>query len=228
MEPLYFIFNNGRIEIQGFSDDVRAITLTPIEGKWLADLSLHREDLQFSARCLDEINLHPTNQFVQQALWRCAVVHFVKCFGDGARRFLQPAQILKGQPNIAVWAFGYMKALRHKHIIHDDNTLSQSISGAILNAPSAQHKIAKVFAMPMHADTLMDENYSNLKLLCELALGWVEAEFDCEADRITVELEKLSHDELNSRVEPSYQVPQVDEIDVSRKPPRSGTTGATP
>lgn len=226
MEPLPVIINNGRIEIQGFPDGARAIALTPIEGKWLADLSLHQDDLQFAAKCLEDINQHPTNQFVQEALWRCAVVHFVKCFGDSARRFLQSAQILKGQPAVAAWAFDYMKALRNKHIVHDDNALSQSISGAILNASTAPQKIAKVFAMPMHAETLMGENYGNLKLLCELALGWVQVEFDREADRITAELEKLTHDELKARTEPTYRVPQVDNINVSRKPPRSGTTGA--
>ncbi|WP_139168764.1 MULTISPECIES: hypothetical protein [unclassified Duganella] len=227
MEPLQVIFNDGRIEIQGFPS-TRAITLSPIEGKWLADLALHQDDLRFAIQCLDGINQHSTDQFIQQALWRCAVVHFVKCFGDGARRFLQPAQVLKGQPSMATWAFDYMKALRHKHIVHDDNALSQSIPGALINPPPSPQKVAKVFTMPIHTDTLINENYGNLKLLCEVTLAWVDAEFDREADRIAAMLETLPHEDLMARAEPTWRASQIDEISVSRKQPKASSTGGTP
>ena len=216
MESLNFSFANGRFEILGFPDAVKAVALTRQEGKFLADLALHQADLEFALNCLDGINRHPTDAFIQQALWRSAVTHFVKCFSSGARRFLQPNQVLKGQPELALWAFNYIKELRNKHVAHDDNSLSQSIPGAVINNGTKKFKIEKIFALPIHADTLMPENYSNLKLLCDVVLAWVVNQFDLECDRITAVLEKSSHHDLMRRSEPSFSSAKIEDIGKSR------------
>jgi hypothetical protein len=216
LESLNFNFANGRFEILGFPDAVKAVALTRQEGKFLSDLALHRADLEFALNCLEGINRHPTDEFIQQALWRSAVLHFVKCFSSGARRFLQPKQVLKGQPELALWAFDYIKELRNKHLAHDDNNLSQSVPGAIINNGTKKFKIEKIFALPIHADTLMMENYNNLKLLCDIVLGWVVNQFDLECDRIAAALEKLNHDDLIRRSEPSFSLAKIEDIGTSR------------
>ncbi|KQW87504.1 hypothetical protein ASC94_29505 [Massilia sp. Root418] len=216
MESLNFIFVDGRFEILGFPDAVKTIALTRQEGKFLADLALHQADLEFALNCLEGINRHPTDAFIQQALWRSAVTHFVKCFSSGARRFLQPNQVLKGQPEVALWAFNYIKELRNKHLAHDDNSLSQSISGAIINNGKKEFKIEKIFALPIHAETLMAENYSNLKLLCDVVLTWVVNQFDLECDRITAVLEKANHNDLMRRSEPLFSIAKIEDIGISR------------
>ncbi len=115
-----------------------------------------------------------------------------------------------------MWAFNYIKELRNKHIAHDDNSLSQSIPGAIINNGTKKFKIEKVFALPIHADTLMTENYSNLKLLCDVVLAWVVSQFDLECGRITAALEKTSHNDLMRRSEPSFSIAKIEDIGISR------------
>lgn len=83
--------------IEGFPDAVKIIRIDGPKARRIADLALHRADLDFALQCLEEINRAPEQPYVlRQALWRAAVVHYVKCFGENESRFsLDPGTVCR-------------------------------------------------------------------------------------------------------------------------------------
>lgn len=185
--------------------------------KKLADFSLHEDDLAFAAGCLKEINNIPKqNLIVRQALWRSSAIHFMKCFGkNAARSQLHANKIFKGDATALV-IFKYFSDLRDKHFIHDENSYTQSLPGAILNKSDKRHKIEKIVCLNTTANTLTQTNYNNLGLLIQKTHSWVIREFDNLCDKITKELEIKSYDDLHNREGVTYKAPGIDEIDKNR------------
>jgi hypothetical protein len=104
------------------------------QAKRFADLTLHRSDLQFAGSCLAELmNVPPDQTVIREALWRSAIVYFIKCFGESARFRLSIARIFKPEGPGAMIVFDHFRQLRNKHFIHDENSYAQSIPAAFLN-----------------------------------------------------------------------------------------------
>ena len=116
-------------------------------------------------------------------------------------------------------AFNYFKELRHKHIIHDENSYAQSIPGAILNGRDKTYKIEKIVCLSAIAETLGQENYNNLSLLIKTAKQWVIGEFDKICENLTQELEAKPYDELINRKAITYTAPGLDQISKNRNTP---------
>lgn len=209
------------LHIEGFPDAVKVIAIEGPRSKRLADLALHKSDLEFADSCLDVINLSPEEPFViREALWRAAIVHFIKCFGDSGARFqLSSTKIFKKEPPEALMAFEYFRHLRNKHFVHDENSYAQSLPGAILNAESKSYKIEKIVCFAAIAGTLGEENYNNLKLLIQKSRSWVIAEFDHLCDTLTVELERESYENLLKKESLTLRTPVNDEINRNRNAP---------
>ncbi|HQN64185.1 MAG TPA: hypothetical protein PLR90_01520 [Methylophilus sp.] len=218
MEHFKISQQGSSLHIDGFPDAVKVIGIDGRNSKRLADLALHKDDLKFADGCLDAINLSPEEPFViREALWRSAIVHFIKCFGDSKARFqLSSVRILKGEPPEAMTAFEYFKHLRNKHLVHDENSHSQSLSGALLKNGTKNYKIEKVVCLATVAGTLSQENYGNLKLLIQKSRSWVITEFDQLCNTIATELESVSYDDLLKRKSLEFQVPTNHEIDKNR------------
>ncbi|GAB2947926.1 hypothetical protein [Aquaspirillum soli] len=206
--------------IDGFPDGVKLIGINGPEAKRLADLSLHKEDLEFADGCLEAINQTPADPpITREALWRSAIVHFLKCFGNSARFQLAPDKIYKGEPPEVLMAFNYFKSLRNKHFVHDENSYAQSIPGAVLNDGTKGYKIEKIVCFVALGATLEQNNYSNLKLLIEKAKIWVVSEFDLLCNRLTNNLESENYDELISRDALAYGVPIIEDLQCNRRAP---------
>jgi len=135
MEHFEISQQESGLHIEGCPDAVKVIAVEGWRSKRLADLALHKDDLEFADSCLDAINVSPEEPFViREALWRSAIVHFMKCFGDSGARFqLSSVKILNGELPEVSMAFEYFKDLRNKHFVHDENSYAQSLPGAILN-----------------------------------------------------------------------------------------------
>lgn len=206
------------LHIEGFPDAVKLIALNDSKAHRIADLLLHRHDLEFADACLEAINTVPADPpTVREALWRCAVVHCSKCFGSSAARFqLSRKKIYKDEPPEAREVFEYFQHLRDKHIIHDENAYAQSIPGAVLNRGDKAYKIEKILCFGAHGNTLEQGNYSNLKLLIEKALAWVVSEFDTCCEFVTKDLEGIPYDELLKRPDMTYRVPGMEKIGANR------------
>lgn len=209
------------LHIEGFPDAVKVIGIDGPRSKRLADLALHKDDLAFADSCLDAINLSPEKpSVIREALWRSAIVHFMKCFGDSGARFqLSATKILKGEPPEALMAFEYFKHLRNKHFVHDENSYAQSLPGAILNPKTKSCKIEKIVCFAAIAKTLGQENYGNLKLLIQKTHSWVIAEFDQLCDTLTAELELEPYESLLKKESLTFRAPTNDEIQKNRNAP---------
>jgi hypothetical protein len=164
---------NG-LHVEGFPDAEKLIKIKGKEARRLADLALHKADLDFAHQSLEGLNLVPSELWVlRQALWRSAIIHYIKCFGSSEARFqLSAAKIYNGN-KLALDAFAYFKDIRRKHIVHDENSYSQSIPSAVLNKKESYHKIEKIICLSIIADTLDKDSYSNFSLLISDATKWV-------------------------------------------------------
>jgi hypothetical protein len=213
MDRLDASATSEQIHINGFPDAVKVIELVGPNAKRLADLALHRSDLHFAMKCLETINTVPTDlQIARQALWQIALVRFYKCFGRSKSRFsLSEKLILKDEPE-GLKVFRYFKSLRDKHLVHDENSYSQSLPCAILNAEDSPQKIAKIVTVNPIPELLVQESYSSLSLLVTRAVSWVEAEFDSLCGMITGELESQGYGELYALNSPTYTVPGANDI----------------
>ena len=211
----------SEFHIEGFPDAAKVVQIDGPKAKRLSDLALHKADLDFADQCLDAINQTPKDSHViREALWRSAIVHFLKCFGDSGARFQLSAQkILKTEPPQAMMAFSYFRDLRNKHLVHDENSYAQSLPGAILNKGNKDYKIEKIVCLAAIAVTLVQDNFSNLKMLIQKSRTWVVEQFDLLCKMITEELENEAYTNLCAKQTINYSVPVVDEIHKNRNDP---------
>lgn len=218
MENLKISSANAEINIDNVPDGVKIVKIEGDKVKRLSDLTLHKKDLIFAKFCLESINNVPADQqLLREALWRTAIIYFIKCFGDGVRFKLQFKTIYKNDPEEAKICFEYFKDLRNKHLIHDENSYSQCKVGAILNNGNKPYKVEKIACISMTAFTLEQNAYSSLSLLIDKALDWVSAQFDENCKNLTLELENESYENLTLRDPLIYSVPTIEEISCKRK-----------
>lgn len=184
--------------------------------KRLAGLALHRSDLTFAKESLEQINSCPT-EFIKQALWRSAIVHFGKCFGASSARFQLSIRALYKQSD-ALEVFNYFKSLRNKHIVHDENPMTQSMPCAALNSGEKDYKVERIFTLSVEGESLEQSNYSNLLLLIEQALSWVIREYDTVCQELTKMLELQTYDSLKALPGVTYAAPSAEEVHVKRAP----------
>lgn len=143
---------NG-VRIDGYPQAVKLIRLDGAKPRWLADLHLHRIDLEFAISSLDAIESTSAASPVPEALWRSAVMHFFKCFGKSASRtFLRRGTVFKTNPGARA-VFDYFLDLRNRHFVHDENSYSQCFPAAVLNRREIEPKIAQVIAVATTANT---------------------------------------------------------------------------
>jgi hypothetical protein len=220
MDAISFSRTDSGVHVEGFSDAIKVIHLHGPKAKRLADLALHRLDLEFAAECLAQINRLPADPpIIRQALWRSAIVHYVKCFGDPGSRFQLSAAKIYQQAPVGMANFDYFRDLRSKHFVHDENSYAQSIPGAILNHREKPNKIEKIVCFNAIAETLDQNNFGNLDLLIRKAREWVASEFDTLCEMLTTELEQESHEALARRDSISYSAPLLAEVKNKRHLP---------
>lgn len=217
MEHFSITKTGQRFHIEGFPDAIKVLRITGPKSQRLANLALHKADLHFALECLTAINHAAEEPYVlRQALWRSAIVHFIKCFGQSKSRFsLDPKKVYKGDTE-AFEPFEYFESLRNKHLVHDENSYAQCLPGAVLNKKGMDHKIAKIVCLSVIGDTLNQENYSNLHLLVTRAREWVVAQFDELCAILTSELEPKSHHDLFAMDGITYTAPGADDVHQAR------------
>jgi hypothetical protein len=204
--------NESEFHIDGFPDAVKVISISGEKAREAADLTSHRSDLNFAAECAEKVRQLPDEHaLVRQALWRCAVFHYFKCFATGARSPLSKDAIYDND-SMGLEVFEYFLHLRNKHLAHDVNAYAQCLPGAVLNSRDAPAKIAKIVFLNLVADTLNAGNLSNLGLLIDKAIAWVRERFDLLCNDLTQELEAIPYDTLLSRESVTYTAPTLTAI----------------
>lgn len=201
------------LHVEGLPDTVKIVRLDDAKAFRFGDLALHRSDLAFALECLEAIEQHNGTLLIQQALWQTAIVNYFKCFGDSRQRFrLNAPQVYKGQAPVAFEVFETLKALRDKHIAHDENAFKQCVVGAAINDDSKAYKIERGLAGTYTHDILSSESLSSFVLLVKRALDWVAIQVDECTTLITQELEQIPYEDLAAREAVSFVVPGMDDI----------------
>ena len=214
MEP-YQVTQTSKSElhIEGLPDAVKLVSLDEPTARRVGDLALHRSDLNFALGCLETLDKLPEDQEVTStALWRSAIVHYFKCFGDTGKRFqLDAKAVYKDRPPEALLAFEFFKGMRNKHIVHDENAYMQSAVGAAINDGTKGFKVEQIVALVHTFDVLNDNNRKNLRLLVQHAIDWTTIQFEECTARIARDLERLTYGELASRPTVQVKVPSVED-----------------
>jgi hypothetical protein len=211
MKNLKLVMTENGLTILGAADAVKVVTIDHPLAKRIGDLYLHKNDIEFSKSCLDTIE-STADIVTREALWRSAIIHFAKCFGEGVRFLLMSEQIYKGSPQEAQEAFLYFKLLRNKHIIHDENSYNQSFTCAALNNGTKAYQIEEIQCLSMTSSSLDAAHWESLKALIDRALEWVTSEFDICCDKLKEILEKETYENNISRPTPQFTVPTAREI----------------
>ena len=203
--------------ISGFPDAVKVLKLSGHKAQQISELASHRFDLLIALDSLEGINsISPERSLVRQGLWRSAIENCMKCFSDSkSRSRLNPKKVFGGDADALV-VYKYFKILRNKHIAHDENAYTQCVPGAVLNRPDAKYKIAKVVCLNAVAETLDQDNYSNLHKMVTEVLDHVVTRFDRLCSDIAAELEAQSYERLTTMEEMAYSMPELENIGDSR------------
>lgn len=203
MEPLRLSPQDGQLHIEGYPNAEKVVAIDGPKAQRLAHLSLHRNDLERARSYLEAIK-ETSSPILRQSAWLAAIVLFMKCFQHSIRRGqLDPKKVF-GDNVPALAAFEYFKALRNKHIVHDENDYTQARPGAIINKPSEPFKIAKIVVTTVTGETLEAPNFKNLLSLIGDASRFVEDAFGALAVVLTDELEREPREALLHR--PSVQL----------------------
>ena len=145
-----------------------------IEKQYRASI-LHKHDLQFCQSCLRELKLLDFNMQSElaEAYWISCITRFFKCFGQSKARSSLPASKIFKFDSGSTSDFEYFRALRNKHIVHDENPFADVLVAVTVNASDQGIPFVGVFGAPIHVFTI--ETYLvRLTGLVERALEWVE------------------------------------------------------
>jgi len=198
-------------------DAIKFVRIDGPRARQLADLALHESDLQRVLSMLEELNA-ATSDFVKMALWQLAVITFIKCFVGGSARIQLSDSVIYGKTPGAMDAFRYLKNIRDKHFVHDENAYAQCVPAAAINDGSKSYNIEKIIAFTSTGVTLDQSGYNNLHLATRDALAWIAGKFDSLCDEITVDLEKVPRATLLEYPDVKIAIAKPEEVAVRRPP----------
>ena len=167
---------------------------------------------------MKEITRHnrAESKLAVEGLWIAAIARYFKCFGGNkSRSQLSAKAILKGHPG-AETVFAYFQDLRDKHIVHDENPLTQAFVGVVVNGVSAPYKVADIVSLAINAFTVDDAHLTQLTQLVDVTLSWVDAKRDELHHKLGHEYEQWSRRELLALPDMQFTVPTAQAVGVKR------------
>lgn len=218
MEKFSLSISENGLTLENIPDAVMVVNISDHKlAKRLSDLTLHRNDLIFAKTSIQQANLSK-DTFIREALWRSAIVHFCKCFGkSNSRELLDFDEVYKGEQTEAKVVFDYFKHLRNKNVVHDENSYSQALPGAVLNNGTKPYKVEKIVCLDIRAGTFDEGNFSNLMMLIDRSLKWIVEEFDKSCSEATKQLEELSYSEISNKTPLQFNIPSAEDVGKRRK-----------
>lgn len=195
----------------------------------MIDLQLHRFDLEFVAACLKLLLPHHTPVIEREAIWNAAMVRFFKCYASpavGGRTQLSATKVFRSEPAAAMVSFVRLETLRNKTLVHDENSWTQGKLGVgIKTDPATGKKFIglPLFYMSFVATTLDDEHLSNLALLTQCAIRWIDKEYKTLEIELVERLKQGSAATLIAAGPLTYTAPSHETAGQSKLPPASRT-----
>jgi hypothetical protein len=204
-------------QIDGIPDAVKLIGVDGPIARRLADVGLHRSDLRFAKDSLESVN-RAADARMQEALFRCAILHYFKCFLDTGLRFqLDAALIYRDRPPAAMMNFQFFKDLRNKSFSHDENAYMSSCVAAAINAGTKPYKVEHVTPLVATFNVLGPDSYNNLMILIDHAERWLAGQADKCIALIRKDLENTPYEELAARPGPQHYIPTVEDAAKARR-----------
>jgi hypothetical protein len=135
---------------------------------------LHELDLRFCQSCLRELKSLDYNKQSElaEAYWVSCITRFFKCFGQSKARPNLPASKIFKTDADSTSKFEYFRALRNKHIVHDENPFSDVLVTVAVNASDRGTPFVEVFGAPIHL-FMVESDLVRLEDLVNKALEWV-------------------------------------------------------
>lgn len=194
---------DGKVLLKQINGDV---------AKQLHALLLHEVDLEFCRGCFHHLESldHNTQSHLVEAYWTSCIVRFFKCFGHSkARKMLSPSEIFRVKTTAD---FDYFRALRNKHVVHDENPYSDVLVTVAINASPTEPPFVEVFGSPIHLSTVQAD-LGRLRSLVSQALEFVTKKRRLLEQELTSTYEQLSRERLLAL--PDLVIGPTSESDVS-------------
>lgn len=165
-----------------------------------AHIALHRTDLTFANECLRLVlELKDRNTVTAEALWRCALLHYCKCFAPpratNGRSHLDARRVFNNEPG-AMADHAMFLQIRNQQLAHDEGTHNFWSVGAVISPLGESPKVVNVIAAQLEGVSLAEENIAKLKTLVLLCAAWAEAESGRLSNQIAQALHMVPHEEL--------------------------------
>jgi len=176
------------VEIQGY------------EANRLADVSLHKEHLSFARKCLKHIETQNVDDtLVKDALWRCALTNFFQCFSESAKFILSAGTIFLNDTLDDLKTFEAFMSVHNRYQTHDRNSYKYVIPGAVINHGTTDYKVEKICCFATQVGVMNEENFNNLLRLVDIAIEWVDAEYEIQCGCLAMRLEAEPYESLAKR-----------------------------
>jgi hypothetical protein len=187
-------------------------------GRSFAHMALHQRDLLRARAFLDEIEQQggvepgqPPNT-VCMALWHAALVSTIKCFQSStSREKLKADEVFGSDRTQSIRAaFDLLKALRNKHVSHDENNWMTAVPYASVRKRGQQPTLGNIDCLVVEGvDTA---NIGQLSTVINTALVWVDGEFNRLRDAIRADLLARGYDDLMALPVPHFATPYRDSV----------------
>lgn len=209
MHNIEFEIKGNELHIKNYPNAAKVVEIDNPKSIELKNLVLHMNDLQLAFDFLNLIN-STTNEEVRTGLWYVSIMLYFKCFtNSAARKMLSESKVYKERKD-ALPVFKYFKALRDKHLVHDENAYSQVFVGLIVNQPDFKCKIADVISSTIISNTLDQSHWSSFYNLLKYALEWVSKKREALHFALAKEYEKLEYEEIIKMKTITFTVPATD------------------
>jgi hypothetical protein len=178
--------DGNKLVLSGPDGAVRIAALTGKLVEWHSTLRMHESALVFAEQALERLPQHQSKEpEVAEALLIAAVTRFFSCFGQNrAARALNAKKIYRNHDGAYV-AYTNWKAIRDKHFVHNESTISAYLTAAALDATDL---VVEVLALQFTPNYHMDIRWCDLLLnLVRLARQYASHEADQLSHRICIE-----------------------------------------
>jgi hypothetical protein len=208
-------------------DPERKVIFKQIEGpvvKQLQAMALHDADLRFCRTCLKELGALDCGRQSNraEAFWISCITRFFKCFGNSkARANLSAEKIFTSAESIE--AFNFFKALRNKHIAHDENSFSDAFVAAAINPSERGETVIEVVSLPFHLFIIGNLEIEQLRLLVDTTYDWVASSRVDLEKTLTSEYRQWTRDKLLALADWTVSPQDMDDVFVARAPRSPGS-----
>lgn len=186
----------------------------------LLDLALHQADITHCVVAIEWLMddaFISSDSFLVQSVWLACIGRFFKCFGKSkARKQLSIHDIVANEPLDARRVFDYFKALRNKHLIHDENAYSQGIVGVVVNAPDASIRIADIVTSVTTSRTDDQEHIRAFGQLVACVNLWLGSRREEIHQILARRYENYEYEDLLKLPSPVYKAPLSNEVFTKR------------